>query len=594
MLGVLGTTAKAVRKLNFRRKSRRFICRPLYTPEELQAQRQQHFPTEPLFSIIVPLYNTPGDFLEEMLQSVLAQTYSKWELCLADGSDNGTQVEDICRRYAREDDRIHYRRLPQNLGISGNTNACLDMAAGDYICLFDHDDLLHPAALFSFAKAIHQTGADFLYTDELIFTRTPAHPKFIHFKPDYSPENLLSNNYICHFSAFRKSLLDRVGPLRSQYDGSQDHEFYLRATAAARKVVHIPQVLYYWRSHANSVARDLDCKAYAFHSGRQAVTDFLAAQGLSVQVESTPISPVIYRIHYPLAAPPPVSVLIPGNNNYALLSRCVESILENNTYPNSEILIVDNGSSQKKLLDYYEQLQPRHPNVRVLSCPWQTFPQAYALGAGEAKGELLLLLNPALMATQPGWIEEMVMLGQKEQTGCVGARICFPNQTIAHAGLLILPGEPPVRAFYRQSAADTGYMGRLHFAQQYSAVSGACMLVKKDLWMELGSRLPDDGWDVCFCLRLEKAGYRVLWTPWAKLTVKKTRHIYPRPPSPVPRQWCSFPYDPCYNPNFCGHGVGFVPKARPFRDFPPALAAKTEDKGITNKNQYNHYSEKRN
>ena len=194
MLGVLGTTAKAVRKLNFRRKSRRFIRRPLYTPEELQAQRQQHFPTEPLFSIIVPLYNTPGDFLEEMLQSVLAQTYSKWELCLADGSDNGTQVEDICRRYAREDDRIHYRRLPQNLGISGNTNACLDMAAGDYICLFDHDDLLHPAALFSFAKAIHQTGADFLYTDELIFTRTPAHPKFIHFKPDYSPENLLSNN----------------------------------------------------------------------------------------------------------------------------------------------------------------------------------------------------------------------------------------------------------------------------------------------------------------------------------------------------------------------------------------------------------------
>ena len=328
--GLRATARKIRQKLaeRRRRRKRRYVDLSKIPVEQRVREECTCFDRSIKFSILVPLYNTPVPFLDEMIASVVGQTYSHWELCLADGSDDAHG--EVCRavtRWRDKDPRILYRKLDRNLGISENTNACLDMATGEYIALFDHDDILHPSALFEMMQAICGQGADYVYTDEATF-ESPDIRKLItcHFKPDFAPDNLRANNYICHFSAFSREVLEKTGRFRREYDGSQDHDMILRLTANARNVVHIPKLLYFWRSHPKSVAMDISSKTYAIEAGKHAVQDNIRASGYQAKVESSRAFPTIYRIRYRLREEEPekVSILIPNKNHVRTLRRCIQ------------------------------------------------------------------------------------------------------------------------------------------------------------------------------------------------------------------------------------------------------------------------------
>lgn len=492
-----------------------------YTKEELEKQKLVKFPQNIKFSILVPLYNTPEKYLKEMIQSVLDQTYSNWELCLADGSDSQhTSVGIIVQKYSQKDARIRYQKLDNNLGISGNTNACIDMATGDYISLFDHDDLLHPAALFANMKAICEQNADFIYTDENTFHHTPADAFCPHFKPDFAPDTLRANNYICHFTTFKKSLLNTVGKFRPECDGSQDFDMMLRLTEQAKKIVHIPQILYYWRAHPNSVADNVGAKPYVIESAKRAVRDHLDRVGLKGEVLDSAV-PSMYRLRYEIEGNPKVSIIIPNYEHKQELQVCLESIYELSTYSNFEVIIVENNSKSKEIFAYYEDVQKRWDNLKVVV--WENYFNYSAInnfGAKFAVGEHLLLLNNDTEVISPDWIQEMLMYSQRSDVGAVGAKLYYSDNTIQHAGLgiglLTLAGHLH-RNFDRY---HPGYMGRLSYAQDLSGVTAACVMIRKNVWEEIGGL--DETFEVAFndvdmCMRIRKAGYLIVWTPFAEL-----------------------------------------------------------------------------
>lgn len=492
-----------------------------YTKEELEKQKLVKFPQDIKFSILVPLYNTPEKYLKEMIQSVLDQTYSNWELCLADGSDSQhASVGTIVQEYSLKDARIRYQKLEKNLGISGNTNACIDMATGDYISLFDHDDLLHPAALFANMKAICEQDADFIYTDENTFHHTPADAFCPHFKPDFAPDTLRANNYICHFTSFKKNLLDTVGKFRPECDGSQDFDMMLRLTEQAKKIVHIPQILYYWRAHSNSVAENVGAKPYVIESAKRAVRDHLDRVGLKGEVLDSAV-PSMYRLRYEIEGNPKVSIIIPNYEHKQELRICLESIFELSTYSNFEVIIVENNSKSKEIFAYYEDIQKRWDNLKVVV--WENYFNYSAInnfGAKFATGEHLLLLNNDTEVISPDWIQEMLMYSQRSDVGAVGAKLYYSDNTIQHAGLgiglLTLAGHLH-RNFDRY---HPGYMGRLSYAQDLSGVTAACVMIRKNVWEEIGGL--DETFEVAFndvdmCMRIRKAGYLIVWTPFAEL-----------------------------------------------------------------------------
>lgn len=507
----------------YKRTSKKYIERNLLTKEEELKQRAATFPREVKFSILVPLYNTPINYLREMIDSVIAQTYGNWELCLADGSDEKhDKVGRECLRYAANDSRIVYKKLKENKGISENTNECIAMATGDFLALFDHDDILHPAALYEMMVVICRENADFIYTDEMVFENDDILDVLsLHFKTDYAPDTLLTNNYICHFTAFDASLIKVVGLFR-QYDGSQDHDMILRLTSAAKKVYHIPRVLYYWRSHPTSVASDIFAKPYAITAGRKVVSDFLKSKGINAEVESTKIFPVIYRIKYEIKGNPLVSILIPNKDNIMELLKCIDSIREKSTYNNYEIIIIENNSTQNITFKYYEYLGSL-PNVRVLGYEG---PFNYAAinnyGARYAKGDYLLLLNNDTEIITPQWIEELLMFAQREDVGAVGAKMYYADDTIQHAGIIIGMGSAGIAGHVHYGVHKTsgGYRGKLHYAQNLNAVTGACLMVSKALYEELGGmdeRFTISYNDVDFCLRLREKGYYNIFAPDAEL-----------------------------------------------------------------------------
>ena len=543
------------------------VQKALYTEEELELQRTVKFPRKIKFSILVPLYNTPEQYLREMIQSVLDQTYSNWELCLADGSDEAhSDVGKTVRDYARRDSRIVYQKLEKNLGISGNTNACIHMATGEYISLFDHDDLLHPAALYEVMKAICEQGADFIYTDENTFHVTPADAFCPHFKPDYAPDTLRANNYICHLTTFKASLLEIVGEFRPECDGSQDYDMVLRLTEQAEKIVHIPKILYYWRAHANSVASSVGAKPYVIAAAKKAISDHLDRIGLKGEVLDS-VVPSMYRLRYELTAEPLVSILIPNYEHKAELKTCLESIYAKTTYPNFEILVIENNSSSREIFDYYEEIQKKWENLRVIT--WDSYFNYSAInnfGARHASGSHLLLLNNDTEVISPDWIQEMLMYSQRPDVGAVGAKLYYPDDTIQHAGLglglLTLAGHLH-RNFDRN---HPGYMGRLIYAQNLSGVTAACVMIRKDVWDAVGGL--DETFEVAFndvdlCMRIRAAGYLILWTPFAELYhyESKSRGLDDKPEArkrfvgEVERfqtRWAKelAAGDPYYNPNF--------------------------------------------
>lgn len=514
---------KIISKIIERKAYRSYGTLSMPTPEEIKAQKETVFPKNILFSILVPLYNTPEVFLREMIDSVVSQTYENWELCLADGSDaDHAYVEQIVKGYG--DDRIRYERLTENLGISGNTNKCFEMAKGDYIGLFDHDDILHPTALYEYMKVICDKGADYIYCDETTFSgKSIDHMITLHFKPDFAPDNLRANNYICHFSVFSKELVDKCGTFRTEFDGSQDHDMILRLTKAATNIVHVPKILYYWRSHAGSVASDINAKSYAIDAAKGAVAAHLTACGFSgFKIESSRAFETIFRIRYALTGHPLVSILIPNKDHTEDLRRCIESITDRTSYDNYEIIVIENNSVTDEIKDYYETLK-MHPRIKVVSYEGAfNYSAVNNFGASFAEGEYIILLNNDTEVITRNWIEELLMYAQRDDVGAVGCMLYYPDYTIQHAGIVLGMGAHRTagHSHYKMAKENLGYMGRLCYAQNVSAVTGACLMVKKKLFDEVGGLSEDLAValnDVDFCLKLRKKGLLNVFTPFAEL-----------------------------------------------------------------------------
>lgn len=555
------TYQKIRERIRARRVSRRKV---LYTKEELLAQSKRVFETPHLFSILVPLYNTPLPFLKEMIASVTAQTYAGWELCLADGSDaEHAEVGKYCLALAAKDKRIKYEKLEKNLGISENTNACIAMATGDYIALFDHDDVLHPAALYEFMCEIERSGADFLYTDENTFSKTPDEAYCPHHKPDFSPDTLRSYNYICHFSCFARTLLDEVGGFRKQFDGSQDYDMILRLTEKAKHVAHIPRILYYWRSHAASVASDISAKPYTLVAARGALAEHLARVGLSGEVTDATL-PSTYRIRYAIEGTPLVSIIIPNMDHTDVLSRCIDSIESLSTYRNYEILIVENNSKKSETFAYYEKAVAKYENVRLIRYgDVFNYSKINNFAVREAKGEHLLFLNNDIEIITPAWIEEMLMYSQRQDVGGVGAMLYYPDNTIQHAGVILGIGGVAGHSHKYFHRGDYGYMSRLTIAQNLSAVTAACLMMRREVFDAVGGfdeSLAVAFNDVDLCMKVRERGHLIVFTPFAEAYhhESKSRGLEDTPEK-VARfnreidrfheKWGDELIDPYYNPN---------------------------------------------
>ncbi len=524
-----GNLRGVVRKIQYKKIERAamagFGTKSFPSPEQAAAERAQKFPHMVKFSILTPLYNTPEDFLREMLDSVMNQTYENWELCLSDGSDNAHgYVEGIVREYQKKSEKIRYRKLEKNEGISGNTNHCLKMATGDYIGLLDNDDILHPSTLYEYVKAVNEKGADYIYCDETTYKSGDINKMLtMHFKPDYAVDNLRANNYICHFSVFAKGLLDGMELFRSRFDGSQDHDMILRLTDRAEKVVHIPRILYYWRSHPGSVASDITAKPYAIEAAKGAVADHLKRHGFEhFQITSTRAFETIFKIRYQIIGSPLISIIIANKDHVSDLKPCIDSILEKSTYENFEIIVVENNSTEKATFDYYDELK-ENEKVRVVKFEGEfNYSAINNLGALSAKGDYLLLLNNDTRVITVNWMEELLMYAQRKDVGAVGGKLYYADKTIQHAGVVLGLGAHRTagHSHYGQHRDNLGYMGRLCYAQNVSAVTGACLLVKKALFEEAGGL--DETFavslnDVDFCLKLREKGYLNVFTPFAEL-----------------------------------------------------------------------------
>lgn len=497
---------------------RRWIAKFEPSAADLARQRTHRFARTPKISVVVPVYNPPAEFLEAMIASVREQTYPNWELCLADGASTASHVRPILEKAAAADSRIKVVFLEANGGIVGNSNAAVELATGDFVALLDHDDTLAPFALFQVVYAANaHPDADFLYSDEdKLDTRGDrVEPNF---KPDWSPETLRSRNYICHLTVLERGLLSRVGGFRPGFDGSQDYDLVLRATEQARQIVHIPQVLYHWRMHAQSTAFAKGSKNYAYDAGKRAVADHLRRTGVDASVHDGPILGTYQVIHH-LRAQPLVSVIIPNKDQPEMLARCVDS-LARSSYANYEVLIVENGSTRPETHAYYAELR-KQPHARVLE--W-TKPFNYAavnnFAASHARGELLLFLNNDTEAINPDWLEAMVKLAVQPGVGAVGAKLYYADDTIQHAGIVVGMGGVAGHShlFYPRHAG--GYMQRLRITQNVAAVTAACLLMPRAVFGQVGGF--DEGFvlafnDVDLCLAVLKAGHRVVWTPDAEL-----------------------------------------------------------------------------
>ena len=489
--------------------------------EEQNRQKQYKFPEDIKFSILVPLYNTPEKYLRQMIASVQGQTYGKWELCLADGSDaEHKYVQDICKAFTKEDGRILYRKLKQNMGISGNTNACIGMASGDYIALFDHDDILHPSALYENMMAICERGADFIYSDENTFHEEPSDAYWPHFKPDFAPDTFRSYNYICHLTVFKRSLLNEIGgEFRSQFDGSQDYDMILRLTEKARRIVHIPKTLYYWRGHSGSVASDVGAKSYTIDAAKAALAEHLSRIGLKGTVMDSSI-PSTYRIQYAIDGTPLISIVIPNMDHVEDLKKCIDSISGLSTWKNWEIIVVENNSKKAETFEYYRSLENRS-EIRIVT--WEggfNYPAICNVGARAANGDYILLLNNDIQVITPDWMEQMLMFAQRSDVGAVGAMLYYPDDTVQHAGVILGIGGVAGHSHKYFRRGEFGYASRLTIAQNLSAVTAACCLIPRHVWEQVEGL--DEGFAVAFndvdlCLRIRKAGYLIVWTPYAEL-----------------------------------------------------------------------------
>ncbi|RJQ27173.1 glycosyltransferase family 2 protein [Candidatus Parcubacteria bacterium] len=486
--------------------------------KELSRQRSAVFGYMPKISIVVPLYNTQPKYLKALFYSILNQTYENWEVCLADGSNSECRRREQLIQKIKNDSRFKYKQVV-NKGISYNTNQAILLSEGEYISFLDHDDVLAPFSLYEFTKAINENPeTDIFYSDEdhLSIKNRRILP---YFKPDFSKEFLRSTNYICHQVVVRKSIGDRIGWLREGMDGAQDHDFLLRVTDLTNHIVHIPKILYHWREIPGSAAYDMKSKMYAFEAGKKAIQDHLKRNNIEGLVTDGH-GLGFYRIFYRLNNRPLVSIIIPNKDNWIVLEKCINSILNTSTYHNYEIIIIENSSTDSKTFDYYEKIES-DSKIRVLR--WEK-PFNYAkinnYGAKHANGEFFLFLNNDIQVINPDWVERMIEHFAKPDVGVVGAKLYFPNNTIEHGGFFL-----GIRGFGSHSHIgfprnSFGYFGRLITVQNYTAVTGACLLTKRDIFEEVkgfDEQFEYNYNDVDYCLKIKEKGYCTIWTPYTEL-----------------------------------------------------------------------------
>ena len=493
-----------------------------YIPDEdaLEKQRRTRLHPAPLISVAVPAFRTPPEYLKQMMDSLCAQTYANWELCVANASPQEAEMNKLLMQYATRDSRIRFRNLPQNLGIADNTNEAIKMAGGDYIGLLDHDDLLAPNALFEIAKAIgdHPLGEMF-YTDEDKVTADVSEHFQPHLKPDFNLDLLRSNNYICHFLVVKRSLLEKTGGFRKAFDGAQDYDFIFRCAEGAAEIVHIPEILYHWRTHKSSTADNPASKRYAFEAGKRAIEAHLARTGTAGSVSHTPDAG-FYRVTYPVKGEPLVSIIIPNKDEAETLKNCLDSIREKTGYSNLEILIVENNSEKEETFRFYRELSG-DPKIRLLR--WKK-PFNYSainnFGAARAKGEYLLFLNNDVTVITRDWIRELLGVCQRPETGAVGVKLLYPDNTIQHAGCVVGLGGIAGHLFVDMPADRTGYLHKASILQDMSAVTAACMMIKREAFEKAGGfteKLSVAFNDVDLCLKVKEAGYLIVYDPYVQL-----------------------------------------------------------------------------
>lgn len=534
------------------------------TEEERQAQRDKEWEKPPLISVIVPIYRTPEEFLRQMIESVQEQTYPYWELCIADGSGDVAAAMPVVEEYLK-DKRIHYRILEKNLGIAENTNEAMKMASGEYIALFDHDDLLAENALYEVALEAVRTNADIIYTDEDKVTADLKERYQPNFKPDFNLDLLRANNYICHLLVVRRKLAERVGGQRKEYDGAQDHEFLFRCVEQADGIAHIPKILYHWRVHKASTADNPLSKKYAYDAGKRAVLEHIRRCGEDGEVTDTRF-PGFYRVKYKVQGQPLVSVIIPNKDEKETLKSCLESIWNKTTYSNYEIIIVENNSTEQETFSYYKEIDGKK-GVRVVY--WKEGFNYSALnnfGYSFAKGEYILCLNNDITVITPDWLERLLGQCQREKVGIAGVRLYYPDNTIQHAGVIVGIGGVAGAMFVGMPKERSGYLRKAILQQDLSAVTAACMMVDRKAWEAVGgfnTELAVAFNDIDFCLKVREKGYLVVYEPNVELyhyesksrgyeDTPKKQARFKREIDYMQEHWKEILEngDPYYNPNF--------------------------------------------
>lgn len=484
---------------------------------ELSRQRRVAFSNGPMFSIVVPLYNTPILLFKDMVESVLAQSYPHWELILVDSTPENTELAALVKEYAVNDGRIRVVPLDKNYGITKNTNHGVAVAEGDYVAFFDHDDVLEPDILFEYAMAVNEDPRiDMLYCDEdkLMDDDFLCSPNF---KPDFSIDQLRNNNYICHMLTVRKSLLDGIGPTPEGFDGAQDHWLALRVSEETEHIKHVPKVLYHWRATPGSTAVDVTNKSYATDAGIRAVRSHVERLGLDAIVEGYGRQ-FTYRVRYNAPAGVKVSIVIPSHNGEKVLRKCLDSIFEKTDYTNYEVVLVENNSTEKALFDYYEELEGSGKPVKVVT--WEgegfNFSSLVNFGVSKCDGEYILLLNNDIEVLDRDWLDILAGFVSRSEVGAVGPRLWYPDDTYQHAGLAIV-GNGVARLFVDlpEEHAPTKYLTFHDMTRNVSAVTGACLMTRREVFDEVGGfdeELSIAFNDVDYCLKCAECGYLTVYT----------------------------------------------------------------------------------
>lgn len=534
------------------------------TEEELQCQRNEKFEYTPLISIVVPTYNTKPVFLKAMVESVQKQTYSNWELCIADGASTNEETLEMLRNYEKEDKRIKVKYLKENYMISGNTNEGLSLVSGEYVALLDHDDLLTYDALYEYIKILNEDRTvDFMYSDEDKIDEKELEFFGPHFKQDWAPDTLRSYNYITHFSVFSKELLDKAGNFRSEFDGSQDFDMILRLTEKANRVVHIPKILYHWRVHNGSTAAGIDVKPYAIEAGRRSIEEHLKRMDIKGTVKRGNFSGC-YKVEYDIENNPKVSIIIPNKDEVSTLKKCISSIIKKSTYSNYEIIVVENNSTENSTFKYYDELS-KMDKVKVVK--WErefNYSAINNFGVANCDGEYILLLNNDTEVIKEKWLEELVMHAQRPEVGIVGGKLYYPDDTIQHAGIVVGVNGVADHIGKGYGRYENGHMGRLLIKQNVSAVTGACLMIRRNVYEEVQGLTEDFAVafnDIDLCLKVREKGYLIVFNPYVELyhyesksrgaedTPEKIQR-FNREISMFYEKWGENIIDPYYNINF--------------------------------------------